>query len=93
MSRILRAMVILLLAAFSAAPAFAQGCVMCYTSAAQAGDAGRSLNRAIVALLVPTLLLFGGVLLTAVRRSDTCGSDDEPADSISYPSSSASNRP
>lgn len=70
MRRAWRAMGMLMLALFAACEAFAQGCAMCYTSAAQAEDAGRSLNRGILALLVPTLLLFGGVLITAVRRAD-----------------------
>ena len=59
-----------MLAGLAAGHAFAQGCAMCYTSAAQAKDAGQSLNRGIVVLIVPTFLLFGGVLAAAVRRDD-----------------------
>jgi hypothetical protein len=55
----------------AAAPAaFAQGCVMCYTSASAAGKKGeRALDQAIVALLFPVLSLFVGILVFAWRRS------------------------
>jgi hypothetical protein len=55
----------------SLAPAaFAQGCVMCYTSASAAGRKGeRALDQAIVALLFPVLSLFVGILVFAWRRS------------------------
>ncbi len=52
--------------------AFAQGCVMCYTSASAAGQRGeRALDAAILVLLVPVLLLFIGILIFAFRRSRT----------------------
>jgi hypothetical protein len=51
--------------------AFAQGCAMCYANAAAQGPrAARQLDYAILTLLIPCLLLFGGVLFTAVRRSE-----------------------
>lgn len=50
--------------------AFGQGCAMCYTTAAAAGPgAARSLDLGILVLLVPTLVLFVGVLFFAVRRA------------------------
>ncbi len=55
----------------SLAPAaFAQGCVMCYTSASAASKRGeRALDHAIIALLLPVLSLFVGILVFAWRRS------------------------
>ncbi len=52
--------------------AFAQGCAMCYTSAEAAGPAAqRSLDIGILVLLVPTLLMFIGIVVLAVRRAAT----------------------
>jgi hypothetical protein len=54
----------------SAARAVAQGCALCYTTAAAAGAAAaRSLDLGILVLLIPTLVLFVGVLVFAVRRA------------------------
>jgi hypothetical protein len=51
--------------------AWAQGCAMCYANAAaQDRRAAQHLDAGILTLLIPTLLLFGGVLFTAVRRSN-----------------------
>ena len=51
--------------------ALGQSCSMCYDSAAQQGpEAARALNTAIVVLLLPSVLLFGGVLVTALRRRE-----------------------
>ena len=69
----------LLLAFFllSAAPAFAQGCAMCYANASQQNDkATRALNLGILTLLTPTLALFGGVLFLA-RRSRNSRDDSD----------------
>ena len=50
--------------------AFAQGCAMCYTTAAAAGPgAARALDLGILVLLVPTLVLFVAVLGFAIRRA------------------------
>ncbi len=56
---------------FCLAPeAAAQGCAMCYANAEAAGpEAARALNLGILALLSPTLLLFGGIFLLAHRRA------------------------
>jgi hypothetical protein len=67
------ACVVCLLAGAAAAPsAFAQGCPMCYRAASQAGKlAIRALNSGILVLLIPTLLMFVGILVFAVRRAGT----------------------
>src|SRR5712692_3696178 len=60
------------LAALIFAPdALAQGCALCYnTAASQSPEAAKQLNYAILALLIPTLSLFCGVLCLAFRRRD-----------------------
>jgi hypothetical protein len=57
--------------ALVAAPgALAQGCAMCYTLAqAQDSRAARHLDYAILVLLVPSVSLFAGVFIAAMRRS------------------------
>ena len=58
--------------------AFAQGCAMCYTTAAAAGPgAARALDLGILVLLVPTLVLFVAVLGFAIRRAAATESDAE----------------
>ncbi len=58
------------LALFVAQDAFAQGCALCYTTAAAAGQAAaRSLDIGILVLLVPSLVLFICVLAFAIRRA------------------------
>ncbi len=60
------------LAALLFAPAaFAQGCALCYnTAASQSPEAAKQLNYAILTLLIPTLSLFCGVMCLAFRRRD-----------------------
>jgi hypothetical protein len=48
--------------------AWAQGCVLCYTSLANSGPAAlRAFEIAMIALLVPALLLFIGVFFIVFR--------------------------
>ena len=71
----MRSVRLLLLAAFVLAFAprvFAQGCALCYTTAAAAGPAAaRALDIGILVLLVPTLVLFISVLVFAFRRANS----------------------
>jgi hypothetical protein len=67
-------------ALLAAAPrVLAQGCAMCYTEAAAQGPgAARQLNFAILTLLIPSVLMFGGVLFAAFRRRERDLPADEP---------------
>jgi hypothetical protein len=57
------------LSAWSASGAWAQSCAMCYTSAAAAKDGGiTALQRGIVILLFPPLLMFMGICIAAYRN-------------------------
>ncbi len=59
-----------LLAVAAVPSAFAQGCPMCYRAASQAGQmAVRAINNGILVLLIPTLLMFVGVLVFAFHRA------------------------
>ncbi|MEE8201537.1 MAG: hypothetical protein V3R29_10260 [Candidatus Acidoferrales bacterium] len=63
------ALAVLIAAAWLAAPeAFAQGCSMCRNTAAAGGEqAARAFNLGILVLLVPTISIFVGILVFAVR--------------------------
>ena len=60
-----------LAAALGFAPgAAAQSCALCYTTASAAGSAGiRALHVGILALLIPALGLFLGILYLVIRRA------------------------
>jgi integral membrane sensor domain MASE1 len=69
--RILETLLIALALLVATSPAFAQGCSMCYASAAaQQAEAQRALNLGIIVLIIPPVLLFAGVMVTAFRRRD-----------------------
>ena len=59
-------------AMLAAAPGLlAQGCAMCYAdAAAQSPRARHQLDLAILTLLVPSVLMFAGVLVAAFRRRE-----------------------
>jgi hypothetical protein len=61
------------IAALGLAPgAWAQGCVLCYTSLASSGPtAMHAFQMAMLALLIPALVLFLGVFLLIFRRART----------------------
>jgi integral membrane sensor domain MASE1 len=64
--------------------ALAQGCAMCYAdAAAQSPRARHQLDLAILTLLLPSVLLFAGVLFAAFRRREhdlTRAEQQAPAD-------------
>jgi hypothetical protein len=52
--------------------AWAQGCVMCYTSASALGKRGiHYLDAGIIVLFFPPVLIFAGILYFLHRRSST----------------------
>jgi len=68
-----RTVLSLAVAALAFAPgAWAQGCVLCYTSLSNSGPgAMHAFQMAMFALLIPALLLFLGVFLLVFRRART----------------------
>ena len=63
-----------LLIALCTAPAFGQGCAMCYSSAAGAGEKSQmALNHAVLVLLVPAVTMlvgFVGIAFAYRRERD-----------------------
>lgn len=61
----------------------AQGCAMCYQSAAGSGAQGREvLRHGVLILLVPSLGLFFGIFVLIYRRRNVARSSDEKQSSI-----------
>ena len=52
-------------------------CVMCRTAAAAQAQTARTINTAILILLVPAMALFGGVFMLVFRSAP--GGEDEAA--------------
>ena len=77
--RFLAGITLALLLLGSAAPALAQ-CSQCREAAAATADGGRAINLGILVLLVPTLGLFVGVFVFALRRRGALLSQDKPAE-------------
>ncbi len=67
--------------------AFAQGCVMCYTSAAsQRPRAIHALNQGILVLLIPPVLIFLGVFAFFYFRRNAWRGMSGPSGSLEPPS-------
>ena len=59
-----------LLLALWTAPAFGQGCAMCYTSAKGASPKSQqALSRAVLVLLVPAVTMMGGLVALGYQYS------------------------
>ena len=72
------ALLLLLAIAAAAPPIYSQGCVMCRTSAAAGGEeAMKAFDLAVLVLLVPTILLFVGILAFAFRYRNHPRADSE----------------
>ena len=82
MKRVIMRCGAVLAAMLAAAPnVLAQGCAMCYADAAAQGPRARqSLDFAILTLLIPSVLLFAGVLFAAFRRRERVVANAEPAE-------------
>ena len=67
---------------FSSALVYAQGCAMCYTSAAAAkAGAIHALRSGILILIVPVLVMCAGISVVIYRsRERFCGAADWPAE-------------
>jgi len=71
MKRAIRLIALGILAGLAVAPAgFSQGCAQCYIEASASGShAQKSLDIGILVLLLPSLLLFIGVIVLLIRRT------------------------
>ena len=60
-----------------AAPAFGQGCAMCYTGAENAGSKSQqALDRAVLFLMVPTLTFIGAFAGIAYKMRNPRGDEE-----------------
>ncbi len=76
MNKLRKALWALLVATGVPAAALAQ-CSMCRTATAQNAHAAKTINAAILILLLPALALFSSVFLLAFRRSGADESEDD----------------
>jgi hypothetical protein len=73
----------LVLLVSSAPQAAAQGCAMCYQSAAGSGAQGREVLRdGVLILLVPSLSLFFGIFALIYRRRNVARLSNEKQSSV-----------
>jgi len=65
----MRAALILLAALFSPAALYAQGCAMCYQTAANSGNPTvQALKHGILLMLLPALVITGGIVYLAYQK-------------------------
>jgi hypothetical protein len=71
MKRVLRLLAAGIVTGLAVAPAaFSQGCAQCYIEASASGaHAQKSLDIGILVLLLPSLLMFAGVIVLLIRRT------------------------
>jgi F0F1-type ATP synthase membrane subunit c/vacuolar-type H+-ATPase subunit K len=71
MKRVLRLLASGIAAGLAMAPAaFSQGCAQCYIEASASGShAQKSLDVGILVLLLPSLIMFIGVIVLLIRRT------------------------
>jgi len=69
MMHILRSLALFVMLLAATPAVHAQGCAACKTNAAQAGaEAQRGLRRGIAVLLIPSLIIFTGVVFLAYKH-------------------------
>ncbi len=77
-------------ALFSAHPAFAQGCALCYNDASAANPHGiAALRHGILVLAIPPMLIFASIFVVLYRRRNLAHNVVHPSTS-SNPASSVS---
>jgi hypothetical protein len=86
MRSLLRSMVlpgIALMLVLSAAPAFSQGCALCYTQAASSGARMiQALKSGILILIVPPTLGSVGMIFVMYKKRDQVRHSDEDGDTF-----------
>lgn len=91
--RIRRAALVLAGMAFVlvAAPAFCQGCALCYTQAASSGARMiQALRSGILVLILPPMFMSAGITVVAYRRRNHFHESDSETDADSATDSEAS---
>lgn len=74
---------IALMLVLSAAPAFSQGCALCYTQAASSGSRMiQALKSGILVLIVPPTLGSVGMIFVMYKKRDQVRHSDEDVDTF-----------
>jgi len=74
---------IALMLVLSAAPAFSQGCALCYTQAASSGSRMiQALKSGILVLIVPPTLGSVGMIFVMYKKRDQVRHSDEDGDAF-----------